>query len=87
MEGHTTVAATGTIAVNGAVGDVGGVKQKAVAVSREHASVFLVPPQELAAARSAGEAHLTIVPVSTLSGALHYLFAHHLAVPAKAVTS
>ena len=71
-------AATGTINSSGVVGDVGGVRQKAIAVARHGATVFLVPPQEVAAARSAHEPKLTVVGVSTLGQAISYLRAHSL---------
>ncbi len=70
LTGGKIVAATGTIDPNGAVGDVGGVAQKTVAVERAGAKLFLVPPQELAAARSKQADGLEIEPVSTLSQAL-----------------
>ena len=74
-----TVAATGTMDPQGQVGDVGGVRQKAIAVSRNGAKVFLVPPQEVAAAKAANQKGLTIVPVTTLRSAIDYLVSHHLA--------
>ena len=74
-----TVAATGTMDPQGQVGDVGGVRQKAFAVARNGAKVFLVPPQEVTAAKSADQKGLAIVPVTTLRGAIAYLVSHHLA--------
>ncbi len=71
-------AATGTIDYAGNVGDVGGVRQKAIAVGRHGATLFLVPPQEVGAARSAKEQNLKIVGVSSLRGAIDYLVAHSL---------
>ena len=72
LTGGHKVAATGTINLDGTVGDVGGVAQKAVAVRRSGATVFLVPPQELKAAESeAGK--MKVVAVSTLQQALSYL--------------
>jgi PDZ domain-containing protein len=73
LTGGRTVAATGTITPTGAVGDVGGVAQKTVAVERAGATVFLVPPQELAAARSKDVPSLHIYPVSSLDQALAVL--------------
>lgn len=73
LTGGRTVAATGTIAPTGAVGDVGGVAQKTVAVERAGATVFLVPPQELAAAKSKDVPSLRIYPVSSLDQALAVL--------------
>lgn len=71
--GHLTgghrVAATGTIDLQGNVGDVGGVAQKTVAVRQAGAQVFLVPPQELAAARSEAGS-MKVYAVSSLAQAL-----------------
>jgi Lon-like protease len=73
LVGDKTIAATGTIAPDGAVGDVGGVPQKTIAVERAGATVFLVPPQELAAARSKATPSLHVYAVSTLAQALSVL--------------
>jgi len=73
LTGHTTVAATGTIATNGAVGDVGGVAEKTVAVQRAGASVFIVPSVEVATARAVAQPGLRIIGVTTLRGALRAL--------------
>lgn len=69
LTGGHRVAATGTINLDGTVGDVGGVAQKAVAVRRAGATVFLVPPQELAAAQSTAGS-MKVYPVATLQAAL-----------------
>ncbi|HET9691530.1 MAG TPA: PDZ domain-containing protein [Acidimicrobiales bacterium] len=83
--GHV-VAATGTIAPDGAVGDVGGVAQKAIAVSRAGAQVFFVPPQEYAAALShAG--HMRVVAVRSLGQALAVLEQMGGALPPTAGTA
>jgi PDZ domain-containing protein len=73
LTGQRIVAATGTIAPNGAVGDVGGVAEKTIAVERAGATVFFVPPQELAAARSKDTSKLHVYAVSTLDQALRIL--------------
>jgi PDZ domain-containing protein len=73
LTGGRTVAATGTITPTGAVGDVGGVAQKTVAVERAGATVFFVPPQEYAAAKSKDIPSLHIYKVSTLNQALAVL--------------
>jgi PDZ domain-containing protein len=72
LTGGHRVAATGTISVGGAVGDVGGVAQKTVAVRRAGAQYFLVPPQELQVARSKAGS-MQVVAVSTLQQALTFL--------------
>jgi PDZ domain-containing protein len=69
LTGGHRVAATGTISLNGAVGDVGGVAQKAVAVRDAGAQLFLVPPQEYAVAKSEAGS-MKIEAVSTLQQAL-----------------
>jgi PDZ domain-containing protein len=73
LTGHHVVAATGTISVNGAVGDVGGVAEKTVAVQRAGAQYFLVPQVEVATARHAGAPGLTILGVTSLAEALRDL--------------
>ncbi|HEY1826410.1 MAG TPA: S16 family serine protease [Acidimicrobiales bacterium] len=71
--GNHTVAATGTIDAKGNVGDVGGVPQKTLAVERAGATVFFVPVQELAAAKSKATPKLHVYAVSTLDQALAIL--------------
>ena len=73
LTGHHVVAATGTIAPNGAVGEVGGVAEKTVAVQRSGAGVFLVPSAEVATATQAAQPGLRIIGVATLHQALKYL--------------
>ena len=73
LTGGQSIAATGTIAPNGAVGEVGGVPQKTVAVERARATVFFVPPAELAAARSKAVPQLRIFAVASLQQALNDL--------------
>jgi Lon-like protease len=81
VTGGHTVAATGTIDSLGAVGDVGGVAQKTVAVENAGATIFLVPPQEYKAALSKVRPGLQVYAVSTLNQALQVLAAHGGAVP------
>jgi len=69
LVGGKKVAVTGTIQLNGNVGDVGGVAQKAVAARRAGAEVMLVPRNlESEAKKNAGD--MQIIPVSTLDEAL-----------------
>ena len=68
-----TIAATGTISPDGAVGDVGGVPQKGVSVLHEGASVFLVPVGEVGPAKSLAGSSLHAVAVGTLNQALAQL--------------
>jgi PDZ domain-containing protein len=72
ITGGHVIAATGTMDVDGNVGDVGGVAQKAVAVRDAGAQVFFVPPQELAAAKSEAGS-MKVYAVSTLQQALDIL--------------
>jgi Lon-like protease len=76
LTGGRVVAATGTIDPDGSVGDVGGVAQKTVAVERAGATLFLVPEQELAVARSKATSTLTVLGVSSLQQALDDLARH-----------
>ena len=69
LTGGHAVAATGTIELDGTVGDVGGVAQKAVAVRRAGAQVFFVPADQLKDAQGEAGA-LKLYPVKTLQQAL-----------------
>lgn len=73
LTGHHVVAATGTIAVGGSVGQVGGVAEKTVAVQRAGASYFLVPRAEAATARAAASPGLHVLGVRSLAQALRDL--------------
>ena len=73
LTGGLKVAATGTMSIDGTVGDVGGVAQKTVAVRGAGASVFLVPPQEYAVAKAHAGQHLRVYGVSTIDEAVHIL--------------
>jgi PDZ domain-containing protein len=69
LTGGHAVAATGTIGLDGTVGDVGGVAQKAVAVQRAGANVFFVPADQLREALSQAGT-MKIYAVKTLQQAL-----------------
>ena len=73
LTGHRVVAATGTIAPNGDVGDVGGVAEKTVAVQRAGAKVFIVPQVEVATAEGAARPGLRVIGVTSLAQALRDL--------------
>jgi PDZ domain-containing protein len=68
------VAVTGTIDLEGNVGPIGGLRQKASAVSQTGVDTFIVPAAQgeadIAAAQRAAGDGLTIIPVSTLDEAL-----------------
>jgi len=70
LTGGLKVAATGELAPSGAVGPVGGVGQKVVAVKRAGAEVFIVPEQNEAEAREKAGDSLRILAVSTFDEAL-----------------
>jgi PDZ domain-containing protein len=69
------VAGTGTIEPDGSIGLIGGIKQKAYAISRTDADVFFVPAALEAEARS-GAPELNIVPVKTIDDVLSWLAQH-----------
>jgi PDZ domain-containing protein len=91
LMGDHTVAVTGTINLDGTVGHVGGVAQKAVAARRAGAQYMLVPRAlEAQALKNAGD--MQVIPVSTLEEALHALAglggnAEDLALPGEATTN
>lgn len=65
-------AGTGTIEADGSIGLIGGIRQKAYAVSRTDADVFFVPAALEEEARS-GAPDLNIVPVRTIDDVLDWL--------------
>lgn len=73
ITGGRRVATTGTIALDGAVGQVGGAAQKAITVRDAGYDVFLVPREEEAEVRAAVGDDLTVLAVGTLAEALDAL--------------
>jgi PDZ domain-containing protein len=74
LTGGTKVAATGTISPSGQVGEIGGLRQKTVAVLRKGAEMFLVPASEVAEAEAVAKGTgLKVVGVRTLDDALEAL--------------
>jgi PDZ domain-containing protein len=73
LTGGRKVAATGTIELDGSVGEVGGVAQKTIAVRRAGATMFLVPRAEYKQAKKFAGSELDVRPVDTLSDALKVL--------------
>jgi Lon-like protease len=67
------VAATGTMSVTGAVGAIGGIQQKTIAVRSAGASVFLVPPANYPIAKKYAGTALKVYAVSSISQALAVL--------------
>lgn len=80
LTGGGQVAVTGTIGVEGQVGAIGGLPQKASVVRQLGIDTFLVPAgqteESLAAAREVAGDELEIVPVATLDEALAALVEH-----------
>lgn len=70
LTGGQKVAATGTIELDGRVGDVGAVAQKTSAVERSGAKVFLVPAGEYEVAKKHAAKDLRVIPVRTLDDAI-----------------
>lgn len=73
LTGGRKVAVTGTIEIDGRVGDVGGVAQKTSAVKAAGADVFLVPAGEFEVAKKRAGKNLLVIKVTTLPEALEAL--------------
>lgn len=77
LTGGRDVAVTGTIELDGSVGAIGGLRQKAAAVAQAGVEVFLVPSTQsdtdIEAARRAGGDDLEVVPIATIDDALDVL--------------
>jgi len=75
ITGGHEVAATGTIALDGRVGSVGGIKHKADAATRAGAALLLVPADEVEEARKHAGPSLDVAGVETIDDALAALVA------------
>jgi PDZ domain-containing protein len=73
LTGGHRVAATGTMELDGRVGDVGGVPQKTASVVAGHYDLFLVPSGEYAQAKARAGSKVKVVAVDTLDQALQAL--------------
>jgi PDZ domain-containing protein len=77
LTGGGRIAVTGTIELDGSVGAIGGLRQKASAVAQTGVDVFLVPAaqgeEDIANAQQSGGPDLKIIPVATLEEALDVL--------------
>jgi PDZ domain-containing protein len=73
LTGGHKIAATGTMDIEGQVGDVGGVAQKTVAVRDSGAKVFFVPPQEYKVALAHAGGSLKVYAVSSVTQAIDIL--------------
>jgi PDZ domain-containing protein len=70
--GHV-VAGTGTIQLDGTVGNIGGVRQKVVGAEAAGAEYIMVPQGNYESALTAERDHIQIVPISTLDDAISFL--------------
>jgi PDZ domain-containing protein len=73
LTGGHRVAVTGTMALDGTVGPVGGAAQKAITIRDAGYEVFLVPSDELDEVRATVGGDLEVVAVDTLAEALEAL--------------
>jgi len=73
LTGGLKVAATGTMSIDGSIGDVGGVAQKTIAVRGAGASVFFVPVQEYAVAKAHAGPKLKVYAVSSIGQVIRIL--------------
>lgn len=67
------IAGTGTIQLDGTVGNIGGVRQKVVAAEAAGAEYILVPEGNYEAALTAERDDIEIIPVATLQDAIEFL--------------
>ena len=70
LTGGLRVAATGTMSITGAVGAIGGVPQKTVAVENAGAKVFFVPPANYPQAKAKASSGLKVMAVANIDQAL-----------------
>lgn len=70
LTGGRRIAVTGEIGIDGTVGAIGGVRQKAAAVSDAGVEVFLVPQANFQDAQSRAGKNLRVIPVTDLESAL-----------------
>jgi len=75
LAGSTFVAGTGTIGIDGKVGQIGGITHKMVAAHAAGATVFLVPAKNCYEASSDNRTGLRLVKIETLSQAVDALHA------------
>jgi PDZ domain-containing protein len=70
LSGGRKVAVTGELALNGVVGDIGGIAQKTQAAITAGATVFLVPVNQVGEARRAAQGKLRVVGAYRLTDVL-----------------
>ncbi len=66
------IAGTGTIDINGDVGEIGGIKQKVIAAEREGAEYFFAPVNNLEEAKQ-GAKDIKLIPVENFKDAMEFL--------------
>jgi len=71
-KGHV-IAGTGTIRVDGTVGDIGGIRQKVVGAEAAGATYILVPQGNYDRALTAQRSTIEIVPIATINDAIEFL--------------
>ncbi len=75
LAGSTFIAGTGTISIDGKVGQIGGITHKMVAAHAAGATVFLVPAKNCYEANSDNPSGMRLVKVDTLGAAVDALHA------------
>lgn len=73
LTGGRIIAGTGSIQLDGTVGNIGGVRQKVVGAEAAGAEIILVPQGNYEAALTAERNSIEIVPVATIEEAIEYL--------------
>jgi PDZ domain-containing protein len=73
LSGGGKVAVTGQLFLDGKIGEIGGVAQKAVTVRRSGASIFIVPRANYKEAKAHAGNHLKVYAVDTFDDALRIL--------------
>jgi PDZ domain-containing protein len=73
LTGGGKVAVTGQLFLDGKIGEIGGVAQKAVTVRRAGASIFIVPRANYAEAKAHAGNHLKVYAVDNFDDALRIL--------------
>lgn len=73
LAGGAVVSGTGSVDLDGNVGNIGGVRQKVVAAEAAGAEYMIVPEGNYEAARTAPRGDIELVPVSTVDEALDFL--------------
>ncbi len=71
-KGHV-IAGTGTIQIDGSVGNIGGIRQKVPAAEAAGATYILVPAGNYEKALTADYDHIEIVPIATITEAVAFL--------------